>query len=271
MFANLHKSFEKIGADVSIHLAVDELVRNRRMRQTTPVRLDISTKKGVEIFEVSIRKEALTNLELSIIEVRPQDKHLLLLSRQLDSDGAAVNKEHFLCGHDERHLFVASVEGVSTVAAAKASLKPKEILHREVGLSEEKRNRRKTKAFRRQGEWFFIPASLVVPANLVRSQEPLVRGNGSKAHIAQYAYRARGETVMVCSRYPQGLTESQYKALIARDKPARFLNWRQMVRNAGVFVRGTIRHPDHATIVLEDWHRVLMNTEARTEAVAFLD
>ena len=275
MFANLHKSFEKIGADVSIHLAIDDLLRHRRLRQTAPVSLDIITKKGVERFEVSIREEALTNLELSIIEVRPQDKHLLLLSRQLDNNGFAVNKEHFLCGHDERHLFVASVEGVSTVAAAKASLKPKEILHKEVGLSEEKRNRRKTKAFRRQGEWFFVPASLVVPANLVHSQEPLVRrsgnGNASKAHIAQYAYRTRGEKVMVCGRYPQGLTENQYKALIARDKSARHLYWSQMVRNAGVFVRGTIRHPDHATIVLDEWHRVLMNTEARSEAVAFLD
>jgi hypothetical protein len=37
---------------------------------------------------------------------------------------------------------------------------------------------------------------------------------------------------------------------------------------------GAVRHPDHATIVLRDWHRVLMNTEHRAEAmrhVAFLD
>jgi hypothetical protein len=97
-----------------------------------------------------------------------------------------------------------------------------------------------------------------------------VRGIGSKAHIAQYAYRTQGEAVMVSSRYPQGLTEPQYKRLISRDKSA-YLNWRQMVRNAGVFVKGTVRHPDHATIVLEGWHRVLMNTEANSEAVAFLD
>lgn len=271
MFANLQRSFDKIGAKVSITLAVEEIFRNRNLTQRAPARLNIIDKKGEEIFEISVRKDLLTNLELSIIEVRPKDKHLLLLSRQLDSEGDAVNKDHFLCGRDERHLFVASVEGVSTVAAAKASLKPKEILNKEVGLSEEKRNRRKTKAFRRQGEWFFIPTSLVVPANLVRSQEPLVRGRGSKPHIAQYAYRTQGEPVMVSSRYPQGLTEPQYKRLISRDKSAKNLYWWQMVRNAGVFVKGTVRHPDHATIVLEDWHRVLMNTEANSEAVAFLD
>jgi len=271
MFANLQKSFERIGAKVNITKAVDERVRQRLVRQTVPVRLNITTKRGEEIFEVSIREETLPDLELSVIEVRPQDKHLLLLARHLDGNGDAIIKDHFLCGRDERHLFVASVDGVSTVAAAKASLKPNEILHKEVGLNEEKRNRRKTKAFRRQGEWFFIPTSLVVPANLIRSQEPLVRGTGSKAHIAQYAYRTQGETVMVCSRFPQGLTEPQYKALIDRDRKAKHLNWRQMVRNAGVFAKGTVRHADHATIVLDGWHRVLMNTEARTEAVAFLD
>ena len=47
-----------------------------------------------------------------------------------------------------------------------------------------------------------------------------------------------------------------------------------MVRDAGVYARGTVRHPDHATITLPFWHRVLINTEtqSRTMAnVAFLD
>ena len=49
--------------------------------------------------------------------------------------------------------------------------------------------------------------------------------------------------------------------------------WRAMWRNAGVYVRGRIRHPDHATITLHGWHRVLMNTESQSKAmrnVAFL-
>jgi hypothetical protein len=47
-----------------------------------------------------------------------------------------------------------------------------------------------------------------------------------------------------------------------------------MRRNAGVYVRGHVRHADHATIELHGWHRVLMNTEREAKAmrnVAFLD
>lgn len=41
-----------------------------------------------------------------------------------------------------------------------------------------------------------------------------------------------------------------------------------------VYVRGKITHPDHATIRLDGWHRVEMNTENRSRAMAsvvFLD
>jgi hypothetical protein len=47
-----------------------------------------------------------------------------------------------------------------------------------------------------------------------------------------------------------------------------------MQRNAGVYVRGRVRHADHATIELVGWHRVVMNTEGQARAmrnVAFLD
>jgi hypothetical protein len=47
-----------------------------------------------------------------------------------------------------------------------------------------------------------------------------------------------------------------------------------MKRDAAVYVRGEIRHPDHKTVCLEYWHRVLMNTENRSMAMrnlAFLD
>ena len=47
-----------------------------------------------------------------------------------------------------------------------------------------------------------------------------------------------------------------------------------MRRNMGVYVRGRVRHADHRTIVLNDWHSVLMNTEVQAKAMrnlAFLD
>jgi hypothetical protein len=47
-----------------------------------------------------------------------------------------------------------------------------------------------------------------------------------------------------------------------------------MKRNPKVYARGTVRHPDHATIHLPVWHRVAMNTETQSQTmvrVAFLD
>lgn len=47
-----------------------------------------------------------------------------------------------------------------------------------------------------------------------------------------------------------------------------------MVRNPVVYVRRKVWHPDHATIRLDIWHRVEMNTENWSRAmasVAFLD
>ena len=47
-----------------------------------------------------------------------------------------------------------------------------------------------------------------------------------------------------------------------------------MTRDPELYARGAVRHPDHATIVLRGWHRVVMNTEQSARAmqhVAFLD
>jgi hypothetical protein len=41
--------------------------------------------------------------------------------------------------------------------------------------------------------------------------------------------------------------------------------WRPMRRNPCVYVKGRIRHADHATITLHGWHRVLMNTEGQSK------
>jgi hypothetical protein len=44
--------------------------------------------------------------------------------------------------------------------------------------------------------------------------------------------------------------------------------------NAAVYIRGRVWHPDHKTIVLNEWHRVMMNTEGQAlgaRTVVFLD
>ncbi|MBZ0187218.1 MAG: hypothetical protein K8F91_13305 [Candidatus Obscuribacterales bacterium] len=271
MFSNIENKFEKIGAKCEISIIAD--TTKAFSPQASPIRLDVIEKNGEEYFEVAVRANDADNIDLSVLEVRAKDRHLVLLARHLDENGKAISKDHFLCGHDERHLFVASVEAVSTVAQAMASLKPQAIRVRETGLKTKKRNRRKNKNFVRQGEWFFVPAKVDPHPNRIYKNEPLVRGRGSKPHIAQFAFRQGGEAVKVCRAYPNGLTHKQYKALIERNPKARNFAWRDMQRNAAVFVKGTVRHPDHATIMLNSWHNVLMNTERPTRGVvvAFLD
>jgi hypothetical protein len=212
--------------------------------------------------------------EIAVLDVQPADRHLLLLVRE------GKDKSKFLCGHDERHWFVAGIPEnapVGTVRQAKEALKPAEvhIAQASKGLRAKARNRRKNAAFVRQGEWFFLPVpAFVLDEKLVLSNEPLRRGNGGKSHWAEFCYRTGGEMVMVCSRYPNGITEKQCQGIVAGNPKAKFWNWRPMRRNPSVYVKGRIRHADHATITLNGWHRVLMNTEGQSKAmrnVAFLD
>jgi hypothetical protein len=163
------------------------------------------------------------------------------------------------------------------VRQAKEALKPAEVelAQARQGLKARARNRRKNAAYIRQGEWFFLPVThMAVNEKLVLRDEPLSRGNGGKPHWADFCFRTGGETVYVCPRHPNGVTEAEYKVILTGNPKAKGWGWRIMSRNPGVYVRGRIRHADHRTIVLHGWHRVLMNTEAQSKAmrnVAFLD
>jgi hypothetical protein len=44
-----------------------------------------------------------------------------------------------------------------------------------------------------------------------------------------------------------------------------------MARNATVYARGRVRHPDHATLHLDGWHRVALANDVASKALAFLD
>ena len=236
------------------------------------VRLDVRTDRDGEFFE--IRGGSAEDARIEVLDVQPTDRHLLLMVRR------PRDKAKFLCGHDERHWFVAAVPEsapVGTVRAAKEALKPAEVRTEQArhGLGADAGNRRKNAAFRRQGEWFFIPAPrLRVQEALVLRDEPITRGNGGKPHRLEFCYCEGGEVVYVCDRHPGGMVPSVYRRIL-RDRPeARRWNWRMMRRNPEVYARGRVRHADHKTIVLHGWHRVVMNTEHQARAmrnVAFLD
>jgi hypothetical protein len=258
----LETMFGRMGARVKIHGNI-----NHRDRGGIDIRYDMHG----EYFDIAVAPN--DKVEYEVVDIRPGVRHLLLMTRRDD------RKQKFLCGHDERHWFACAVPGdsVTNVVKAMEALQPTEVrwnVSRRVKRAKN-RLRRRNKAFVRQGEWFFIPApELVVNPKLVLRNEPISRGAGSKPHMCQFLYRTGGEPVWVCGIRPQGLKETEYSALIRTNPEARYWGWYQRLRDASAFVRGRVSHPDHKTIVLDGWHRVLMNTEnlaPGASAIVFLD
>jgi hypothetical protein len=262
----LERAFVKMGARVKFEGAKTRWMDGRRVRPD--LALDVRNDDKGEYFLISRDREAVE--ELIVLDVQPRDRHLVLMSRERGE------KHRFLLGHDERHWFVASipeVTPVSRVRDAKLALKPAAVVASESRVRSRERDRRRNAARIRQGEWFFVPATNVSmnPLLLLRN-EPLVRSRGGKPHLCEQLYRFGGETVYVSPGAPNGLTDDEYRALSDGERSR--WSWRVMRRNPRVYVRGRVRHPDHATVVLDDWHEVFSNTEHLSHAmrnVVFLD
>jgi hypothetical protein len=260
--------FARIGARLKV---TDRPARLRWGMPAVALRLDILEDREGEYFE-AVPDQARA-IEVTVLDVQPDDRHLLLLVRE------GSEKHKFLCGHDERHWFVAAVPEeapVGNVRQAKEALKPGPVIDAQARnrLGSRARNLRKNAAYKRQGEWFFLPAPGVrVVEKLVLRHEPLRRGAG-KPHWCDHLYRIGGEDVWVTGRYPNGVTPVEYRRILDQEKGADKWPWRAMKRDPRVFVRGRVRHADHRTIVLHGWHQVVMNTETQALAMrdlAFLD
>jgi hypothetical protein len=264
---SIERQFTRIGARAKIGPPVVS-----RRGATPEVSIDIGIDAVGEFFELSIQPRLIA--ETQVLDVQADLRHLLLMSRQDDG------KHKFLCGHDERHWFVAAVPewaAVSSVRSAFDALKPDEVkvIETRLGVKPRYRNRRRNDAFIRQGEWFFVPIEnqQLVNQRLMLRNEPISRGGG-KPHMCEELVRQGGELVYVSNQYPMGLTEVQRRQLISRKPETRHLHWVVQRRNPSVFVRGRVRHPDHKTIILDGWHQVMMNTENQSLAmrhVAFID
>lgn len=258
---SLQDKFERMGARVN----VGELAS--RARVASGFTIDVMADRKGEYFDMRARD--IRSLDVVATDIRPEMRHLLLMVR---------GEGKFLCGHDERHWFVAAVPGnASSVRSAMEALKPALVLQEQARkhLRQKDALRRRNAAFIRQGEWFFVPVpDLKVIELLVMKNEPLSRGSGSKPHMCEDLYRVGGETVYVCANRPNGLAEAQYVRLIATNPKARSWRWRVMRRDPQAYARGRVWHPDHKTIYLHGWHRVLMNRENEAPAmrnVVFLD
>jgi hypothetical protein len=254
MTTNLIKEFERTGLE--LQLPVDPLVR------TNPdiFQMDIQRQRGREWFRLWRGHEA-NQVRITDVD-RPRRQLVLLIQEQsrtfrerlnprfvnrrrlaqsVARDDARVLKDtseeivverwtsgsmrRFLCGNDERHLFVAQFDGGTSVRDAHRQLKPREVREAE---------RSGAGRILRQGEWFFAPLSalekrlfdldLAETPYIVRRWESL--GGNGRPHMADFVVRLEGRRV---------------------------------------YARGAIRHPDHKTLVLGEWRRVYRNAEVRQQ------
>jgi len=215
MNSAIRQAFEAIGADVIVETAGHIF------------EIDIRRHGDREVYQ--LKYPATDQIQTEALDVAPQLRHLVL-----DVTGWRLPVSgRYLCGHDERHWFVASLpfgRRTTTVRGAMESLKPAVVLREQKRKGvKHRRHRRKTAAYVRQGEWFFLPRPMMHVGDSAVHNARLVR-NGGKPHRVEWLYR------------PEGQDET--------------------------FVRGAVSHPDHKTIYLQVWHRVVQNNEAEPAPVA---
>lgn len=213
MSQELMQAFSDIGAELQLKHG------GRR------VEIDVRALHDREVF--LLRRPVFDRITAEPVDVRPHHRHLVLdvYGDWLPTSG------RFLCGHDEQHWFVAPVpfgRQTQSVRGAMEALKP-DIVRREQkrkGVNQRRRNRRRTEAYVRQGEWFFLPRPRMhVAPDQVEHNVPLAR-EGGQPHLVE-SMHVMDETLM--------------------------------------FARGRISHPDHATLHLDVWHRVVQNNEHVSE------
>ena len=273
---HVQRKFEAMGARAKFRVSSNVPRRRflpREASRANPFTIDVSDDRQGQFFDIRVSEGE--KVDFSVLAVDPEDRHLLLMARAPVTSSGRPEIQKFLCGHDERFWFVAGVpaDGISSVHAAKTALKPAAVRTMEIQCRVRPKDlhRHRNRAFVRQGEWFFVPVSdLVVDERVVLYREPLRRGSG-KPHVAESLFRRGGTRVYVCRDYPNGLAEEQYKALPTSNPVSKTKGWSVMVRDPEAYVKGRITHPDHKTIILPSWHRVLPNAEVASRNVAFLD
>jgi hypothetical protein len=215
MNADTRQAFAAIGADVIV--------------ETSGSVFEIDVRQEGERESFHLRCPEWEALQIEALDVKPKLRHLVLhvTGWRLPISG------RYLCGHDERHWFVASLqvdERSTTVKRAMEALKPEIVLREQKRKGvKHRRHRRKTAAYVRQGEWFFLPRPMMHVGDLAVPNGRLAR-RGGKPHHVEWIYQPAG-----------------------RDE---------------TFVRGEVSHPDHATICLQVWHRVVENNEVEPAPAA---
>jgi hypothetical protein len=270
--------FEKIGARLKV-VGLETLPRRfgpDTSDSNNHFNINVHNDKKGEYFTIT----AGDNVKVTIPNIQKDIKHLLINVAKTDRRNQVTN-EKYLCGHDERHWFVAAIPsgGVATVKDAMTKLKPQiaTIAQKSSKVRKKDLHKKHNNGYKRQGEWFFIPQpNLIVDVNFIFKNEPIVRSRGGKPHICEELYRRGGTPVMVGPGFPNGLTIPEYEEWKSKasETDLKWKHFRPMTRDAQVFVKGKVTHPDHKTIELIGWHLVVPNTESRAnqfKRMAFLD
>jgi len=186
----------------------------------------------------------------SIIRFRETKTHFIVTEK------SSSVVRHFLMGVDERQLFVAQlIGGTTNINEARKQLGSSVKFHEGVRKMSPKR----------QGEWFFLKATMeqedIINLFIEKNKVWVVK----KANIGQYAGRVGGN--------PHVADEL---VLITNDKATiERLGWSKGRRKRHpkgnlpisynqVYVRGKIRHIDHKTLKYTHWYQVVLNNEGST-------
>ncbi len=269
-FKDLTFAFDRIGAAATVRPSARWSIDV----ETVPVTKRRGGPRFREVFRLTIPLDC----DVIAVDVAARDRHLLL---HVHPAGVA-RPWKVLAGHDERHWFCASVPGrPASVIAAKRALMPELVATAAArsGLQRKKAMRRRTQAFVRQGEWFFVPMPEWDPGSLpVLKNEPISRGTlglgiGSPHWCAELV-RMSVETVVQASSNRGRFDRLETTSLDDAIERGLWIHQRWSVPQFCA-VRGTIRHRDHQTLDLgRIWHRVHMNNESQAPGrghLLFLD
>jgi len=252
--AEIKRRFEDTG--IPLRLATEPFVRSSRWQiDRTALLMDIRRVKRVPApgeavvlwpgeaeFDVVSADRRFHQVILTTVE---RERRFLIRGRSASEPRwnlrtIPADTRHFLVGRDEAHLFIARLpEAARSVAQAHHILAPGTVLT----------SRREGHRVPRQGEHFFLPTDGAERAAIALALEEGAVPAPGIVHPSRDGHR-----------------------VLRRGKPHRATEC--LVVAGRQFVRGVIRHPDHAPLRLRDWMRPEVNREheaAFAQGVTWVD